>query len=377
MFLSTSTSANRTVILGTTPLARELVDVISGGAHREYALVGIVCESAASDARPFPCPLLGSLEDLERIFAERRPERVICALAERRRRLPVHQLVSARVCRGVVVESGEEVYERLTGKLAIDSLTPSSVIFSRDFEPSASALALARAISLLVAIVGVVLCAPIAALIALAIKCNSAGPVLFVQDRVGLAGRCFRMLKFRTMYPAAEQRSEWACDNGDRITPVGRWLRRYRLDELPQFVNILRGEMNLIGPRPHPVSNYEMFALVSRNIPECGEQIPYYSLRSRVRPGITGWAQVRYRYANDLDEEMEKMRYDLYFIKHHSVLLDLRILLETIKVIFAGPGERAAGVPRPCAAHACAAPVARTESIKHPTPLVKAHEVLR
>jgi len=138
------------------------------------------------------------------------------------------------------------------------------------------------------------------------------------------------------MHPAPGKTSEWVRDNGERITRVGRWLRKFRLDELPQFVNILRGDMNLVGPRPHPASNFELLVLVSRNAPEHGEAIPYYSLRSLVRPGVTGWAQVRYRYANDLEEEIEKMRYDLYYIKHQSLWLDLRILFDTAKIVLAG-----------------------------------------
>jgi lipopolysaccharide/colanic/teichoic acid biosynthesis glycosyltransferase len=145
--------------------------------------------------------------------------------------------------------------------------------------------------------------------------------VFFLHERAGLAGRRFRLIKFRTMRPVIARTSEWERDNAARITRVGRILRRFRLDELPQFINVLRGEMNLIGPRPHPVSNVELFT----------ERIPYYSLRSLVRPGVTGWAQIRYGYANDLEEETEKMRFDLFYIKHRSPLLDLQIAFETVK----------------------------------------------
>jgi lipopolysaccharide/colanic/teichoic acid biosynthesis glycosyltransferase len=166
--------------------------------------------------------------------------------------------------------------------------------------------------------------APALVLIAAAIKLDSEGPIYFVQDRVGRGGRSFRLLKFRTMkVHAGASASEWVSGNVDRITRVGRWLRRFRLDELPQLMNVLRGEMNLIGPRPHPVSNHELFL---RNI-------PYYGIRCMVPPGITGWAQVRYGYANDLDEETEKMRYDLYYIKHGCLRLDVRIILETVTLL--------------------------------------------
>jgi len=175
--------------------------------------------------------------------------------------------------------------------------------------------------------------------------------VLFVQDRVGLRGRRFRLLKFRTMRVTDAAPSEWAGDNRDRITRVGHWLRTFRFDELPQFVNVLRGDMDLVGPRPHPASNFSAFVTVLRNQPECGEQIDYYALRSMVRPGITGWAQVRYRYANNLEEEIEKMRYDLYYVKHRSLWLDLRILADTVKTVLAGR-EALDALTRPAAAPA-------------------------
>jgi exopolysaccharide biosynthesis polyprenyl glycosylphosphotransferase len=335
--LSQQSSAKRTLILGTGPRAQQLIGILNAGLQHEYTLVGVVSESVSGDALPMiASPVLGSLEELERILVEQQPERIICALPKGSPHLPIYQLVSARVFRGIVVESADEVYEQTAGKLLIDSLTHSDVIFSNGFSPSVRAQLFARTFSLLVAAIGLMVLAPLYVLIIIAIKCDSPGPVLFVQERMGLRGRCFKMLKFRTMRPVTERRSEWAGDNADRITPVGRCLRRYRLDELPQFINILRGDMNLVGPRPHPVSNYAMLTLVSRNLPECGAPIPVYALRSLVRPGLTGWAQVRYRYANDVDEEMEKMRYDLYYVKHYSIRLDLRILFETMSVIFSG-----------------------------------------
>jgi lipopolysaccharide/colanic/teichoic acid biosynthesis glycosyltransferase len=196
-------------------------------------------------------------------------------------------------------------------------------------------------------VIGLALSAPILGVVALLVRLDSPGPAFFVQERVGQRGRVFRLIKFRTMRPAGGPRSEWARDNSDRITRVGHWLRKFRLDELPQLINVLRGDMNLVGPRPHPVSNFSLFVTVLRNCPELCEHIPYYSLRLAVRPGVTGWAQVRYRYANDLEEEVEKTCYDLYYIKHVSLWLDLRILLDTVKTVLAGHGAGEVAPPAP------------------------------
>ena len=330
--------ADRTLILGASPRARALVDEINARPRGRYLVIGVVGEETPPRAGAFDCPVLGVLDDLPRVIAAYRPQRIVIALGERRSRLPVDRLVEARTRDRILVEQGTDVYEWLTGKLAIESLTPSNVIFSRDFRPMRITQLATRAISVVAAVVGLALCLPLFAVVAVAVKLDSRGPVMFTQDRVGLGGRRFRLFKFRSMRDTAA-RSEWAADNGDRITRVGRVLRKYRLDELPQLWNVLRGDMNLVGPRPHPVSNFEMFVLVSRNTPMHGTQIPYYSMRSSVRPGITGWAQVRYKYANGLGEEIEKLRYDLYYIKHYSLLLDLRILFETVRVILGGRGE--------------------------------------
>jgi lipopolysaccharide/colanic/teichoic acid biosynthesis glycosyltransferase len=152
---------------------------------------------------------------------------------------------------------------------------------------------------------------------------------MFFQDRAGKNGQAFRLWKFRTMRPAEFHRSEWVQDNDDRITRLGRFLRRFRIDELPQLVNILRGEMNLVGPRPHPMSNQEVFM----------ERIAYYGLRSTVRPGVTGWAQIQYGYANNIDQETEKMRYDLYYIKNRSLWLDFTIIVHTFGIMVLGSGS--------------------------------------
>jgi len=331
--LGATPRARRVLIIGGGPVAQELVAEIQARPDLRQRVVGFVDDRSGA---PVPgCPRLGSLKDAARIIDEVQPHRVIVALASRRGSMPLKALLQLRV-HGTAVEDGVEVYERLTGKIAIEALTPSSLIFSQHFQAYRRDLALARVLSLPLVAVGLVLVAPLLALIALAIKLDSRGPVLFVQERVGRGGRQFKLVKFRTMRPARGATSEWVRDNDGRVTRVGRWLRRFRLDELPQLFNVVKGEMSLVGPRPHPVSNVPLFEMVMRNTPECGETIPYYALRSMVRPGLSGWAQVRYQYANDLEEEVEKMRYDLYYIKHMSAWLDVRILFATLKIVLRG-----------------------------------------
>jgi exopolysaccharide biosynthesis polyprenyl glycosylphosphotransferase len=321
----------RVLILGMSPLAHKLIEEIEARPHGPYAIVGVADDDVALSTFPLRYPFFGPVEHIAKIVEEVHPDRIIVALAERRGRLPIRQLLESRG-RGIVVEEGGEAYERLTGKLAFESLAPSSLVFSKDCRTSRLALAIGRGVSLVASVIGLVGLAPLLGVIALAIKLESKGPVFFVQDRVAAYGKRFKLIKFRTMHPDTRTTSEWVRDNVDRITRVGKWLRKFRLDELPQFVNILRGDMNLVGPRPHPVSNFQFFV----------EKIPYYPLRLGVRPGVTGWAQVRYGYANDLEEETEKMRYDLYYIKHMSIWLDLRILFETVKIILSGRGSGAA-----------------------------------
>jgi lipopolysaccharide/colanic/teichoic acid biosynthesis glycosyltransferase len=332
--------------MGDGPLANQIVAELDARPLRQR-VIGIVDDSP----QPPGSRYLGTTRDIGRIVEQTRPDRVIVALRSRRGRMPLRALLNMRV-RGILVEDGAEVYERLTGKIAIEALTPTSVIFCKDFRPRRRDLAFARGVSQPLVAAALVVLAPFLLLVALAIRLDSPGPAFFVQERVGRGGKRFKLIKFRTMRPERRVNSEWARDNGDRLTRVGRWLRRFRLDELPQLINILKGDMNLVGPRPHPVSNLPLFVLVMRNAPSCGEPIPYYALRWMVRPGLTGWAQVRYQYANDLEEEVEKMRHDLYYIKHMSPWLDLRILFETVRIVACGreSGESAAeatGRPAP------------------------------
>lgn len=326
---------SKTLILGAGPFIRGLLAEIKKQPGCRYRITGVVAWEDPGEASGCGYPVLGTVDDLHRIIRQHEPEVIIVAPPVDRAQATNRQLLEARVLHNVRIEHAQAVYEQVAGKLPLEAFAPEDIIYSNDFQPKRAALMATRLLSLGFAAAGLILLAPLMLLIGLLIRIDSAGPALFSQERTGLAGRPFKLLKFRTMAPAEGQQSEWEEDNVDRITRVGRWLRKCRLDELPQFINILRGDMNIVGPRPHPSSNFELFVLAARNTPESGVQIPFYSMRYSVRPGITGWAQVRYRYANNLDEEMEKLRFDLYYLKHYSLWLDIRILVETVTMIFA------------------------------------------
>lgn len=320
------------LVLGQSHLATAVTEEMRK--RRRYRILDLMEPGEPGRVFKDGVPFVGSLDRGLRTIP--RTHRIVVALSERRGRLPIDALLDAKR-QGVVIEDAVHLYERLTGKLALEQLQPSHLIFAPELGRRTLHTVLLRLLSVLLAVVGLMVCAPLFALIALLIKWDSAGPVFFVHERIGKGGRKFSLIKFRTMDTAVSSRSEWVRDNGDRITPVGRWLRKYRLDELPQLFNVLMGHMNVIGPRPHPASNYHLFM---RNI-------PFYAFRAMVRPGITGWAQVRYGYANDLQEEIEKMRYDMYYIKYHSFRLDIEIIMRTVAVVVLGSeSPRAGSLPK-------------------------------
>jgi exopolysaccharide biosynthesis polyprenyl glycosylphosphotransferase len=325
--------ADRVLVLGTGPLARRVIQEIEARPNFRYAVVGVVEEGGGLDPSGLPYPVLGPLERLDKVIDDVKPDRLIVALAERRGRMPMAQLLECGA-KGIVVEDGLRTYEYFTGKLPIEALTPSFLVFSGAFRKSRLQLGLRRLVSLVAATVGLVVGAPVMALIAVAIKLDSRGPLLYIDERAGRGGRPFRLVKFRTMRPLAAGESPstsvWSRDDEARITRVGRAIRRLRLDELPQFWNILKGDMDLVGPRPEMLSNLQAMT----------EQIPYYALRLSVRPGLTGWAQTRSGYSVSLEQVTEKMRYDLFYIKHMSVWLDFRILADTVKIVLFGRGAR-------------------------------------
>ena len=325
---------DRLLVVGTSTLARKILNETQTRRSLGYTLLGVVAE-ASDGARPsLPCDVVGSIDDLPAILARLEPRRLVVALDESEP-VPVAALLRAKML-GIAVERGEDFCERLSRKISIESLDSRDFVLAPQLRWSRLDAIMTRVLNAVAAAAALIAFVPLLAFIAAAILLDSGRPVLFVQERVGLGGRPFRLMKFRTMSPGGVRRSEWAGDNAHRVTRTGRWLRKFRLDELPQLFNVLRGDMNFVGPRPHPLSNFEMLATVARNVAESGVSIPYYLLRSSVHPGITGWAQVRYGYANDIVQEIEKLRYDLYYVKHRSLWLDLRIVAETLRVVFTG-----------------------------------------
>ena len=257
--------------------------------------------------------------------------KIIVALREKRDNFPLNELLKCRM-EGIEVMEGNTFYEMLTGKIAVGSINPSWLIFSSGFNKTRLRLILKRALDLILSILLLVLCLPVIAITAILIKIDSKGPAIFSQDRVGKKGKIYRIHKFRSMVDDAEKESGpvWAQNDDERITRVGRFIRKWRIDELPQLWNVLKGDMSFVGPRP------ERKYFVNK----LEEIIPYYSVRFTVKPGITGWAQVCYGYGASVEDAIEKLNYDLFYIKNMTTLIDLMIVLRTIKIVLFGTGAR-------------------------------------
>ncbi len=258
-------------------------------------------------------------------------DRVIVALGDRRGTMPVRELLQLRLG-NIKVEEATGLLEKVSSKIEVDELYPSWLIFSEGFRLNSPAMIARRLVSISVSLVCLLVCLPLIPLIALAIKLTSPGSVFYQQKRVGRSGVVFNCYKFRSMSAGAEADTgpTWAGDDDPRITSVGRFLRRSRLDEIPQLWNVLRGDMAFVGPRPERPEFVEWL----------NREIPYYHLRHIVRPGITGWAQVCYKYGNTREDAKEKLQYELFYIKNLSLGLDLLVLFQTVKIILLGRGAQ-------------------------------------
>ena len=275
-------------------------------------------------------PIIGDFSQIASICSKTRVDKIVVALDERRGKLPVEQLLFCRL-RGIRVEEGANFSEYLCGRLSVEDLYPSALIFSDGFKRSMIIRKLKRGIDVLCSAACLLVLSPLSLVVSLAILFESGKPVLYRQERVGRDGEPFTMLKFRSMRVDAEKNGPvWAAADDDRITRVGRIIRKVRFDEIPQMINVLRGEMSFVGPRP------ERPVFVQR----LQKEIPFYFHRHTVTPGITGWAQICYPYGASKEDALQKLKYDLYYIKHMDPFLDLRIIFQTMKVVFLGRGAR-------------------------------------
>ncbi len=322
----------RLLLLGATPLADRLIETIAKVGARGFEVVGYVDNRAEIGANPNNgYRVLGRVGELEHVAATHRAGTIIVTLDERRGTLPLDAILDCKL-RGIHVEDWPSFYERLTRRIGIEDLRPSWMVFSDGFHRPSLTRTVKRSMDIGLALVFLVLGFPLFVLIALAIKLESRGPIFFRQERVGQGGRIFNLLKFRTMVDGAERESGpvWATKDDPRVTRVGRLLRRSRLDEFPQMWNVFRGDMSCVGPRPERPHFVKMLQ----------QRIPYYLQRQSVKPGITGWAQVRHPYGSTVEAAAEKLEYDLYYIKNMSVFLDLLIVLSTIQVVLFRRGAR-------------------------------------
>jgi sugar transferase (PEP-CTERM system associated) len=274
--------------------------------------------------------VLGTYQDLPKIVSEQHVDRVVVAVQDRRRTLPIEALLNLKL-QGITIEDDISFYERVSGKISIENLKPEWMIFNPGFNRHEHQMLLKQILSVAVALFLFILTLPILPLIMLLIKLDSPGPIFHRQKRVGQDGRVFTLWKFRSMRKDAEgdNGAVWAAVDDPRVTRVGKYLRRLRLDEFPQLLNIIHGDMTLVGPRPE---RPEFVAKLQ-------EEIPFYSLRHTVKPGVTGWAQINYDYANTIEHSIEKLQYDLFYIKNMSWVLDVLIILETIKTVLVRRGS--------------------------------------
>jgi sugar transferase (PEP-CTERM system associated) len=319
----------RVLIVGTGPLAVSLAEELLRRTDLNTRLAGFVDKPAEVER---PRNLLGqgflwSVDELESVALQHRISRIIVALEDRRGVLSTRDLMKLKM-RGVRIEDAHSAMAALTGRVWLSTVQPSWFVFSNGFRQSRLTLLTKRIFDLFFASVGLVLSAPLMALVAIGVRLDSPGPILYRQVRVGLRGKCFELLKFRSMREDAEDGdgAQWAQENDPRVTRLGKYLRKYRLDELPQFINVIRGEMSFAGPRPERPYFVEILRA----------QIPYYDERHSVRPGITGWAQVEYGYGASVEDAYRKLEYDLFYLKNMSILFDCAIVFQTIRIVLLG-----------------------------------------
>ena len=321
----------RILILGVGSLAQGLSQVLLSRSKMFTDLVGLIAQDNTQvGSELVGTKIVGTMNQLLSVVERDQIDTIAVCLEDRRAVLPVQALLDLKGM-GIDIWDGHHLFEEESGRLPIDDFKPSAIIFSREFRQGIVVRTVKRSMDFSLSLMGLVLVLPLMAVIGLLIKCDSPGPVFYRQVRVGLRAQPYMIWKFRSMFADAEKDgARWASQADARISRVGRYLRKWRLDEIPQLINVIRGEMSLVGPRPErPVFVQQLRSL-----------IPYYDLRHTVRPGITGWAQTQFHYGASTEDSHVKLQYDLYYVKYLSIQLDARIMLETIRVILRGEGAR-------------------------------------
>lgn len=323
----------RVLIVGSGEAAINIAKVTKAQQAAGYRVVGFLSSEPELVGKSLFNPkVIGLMDELEDVVKKERIDRVIIAIRDRRGAFPTDQLLKLSLSGDVAIEEFTSFHERLTGQVHLDMLRPSWLIFAGKLRETRFRAFAREIVHRGLALIGLVLSFPIAILTAIAIKLESPGAIFYRQERVGKKGKPFEVIKFRSMREDAEKDGQaiWAQENDERVTRVGRVIRTLRIDEIPQFWCILKGEMNFVGPRPERPVFVEQLA----------KEIPFYEQRHLVAPGLTGWAQVRYPYGASVEDARQKLQYDLYYIKNQSLLLDLLIVLETFKTILFGRGAR-------------------------------------
>jgi exopolysaccharide biosynthesis polyprenyl glycosylphosphotransferase len=319
--------SERVIFLGHSQVVQEIANHLEAHPEKGLMPLGFLDDSSAPTGKR-----LGAISDLSEVVNRLHPQRIVVGLRERRSSLPVTQLLELRLS-GIRIEDALSTYEMAFERISTHELRPSQLIFSSsDLGPNRTGVRLQAAYSMAIAAVAAVAAAPVMLLVAALVKLTSTGPALLRQQRVGKNNRIFTLYKFRSMVRDAELHSGavWAARNDPRVTPVGRWLRRLRLDELPQLFNVLKGDMSIVGPRPER----------PEFVAELEKRIPYYRQRHCIKPGITGWAQIKHKYGDTIEDTIVKLEYDLYYIKNLAPALDAVIMFHTAKVMLLSRGAQ-------------------------------------
>jgi sugar transferase (PEP-CTERM system associated) len=329
--LKTNQLDQKIMIIGTGPMAINIAREILGKDDTGFKIIGFITDNPKRIGEKLVNPsIVGDQSQIVDIATREKVARIIVALDERRGGFPEVQLLDCKM-KGIAIEEDTEFYEHLTGKLKVESLRPSSLIFSDGFRKPKLTMWMKRFIGFNLSLIGLILLSPLILIISILIKIDSRGPVFYRQERAGERGKIFKLLKFRSMVENAETNGPvWAEQDDNRVTRIGRWMRKWRFDEIPQMLNVLKGDMSFVGPRPER----------SFFVEQLRKEIPFYDQRFYVKPGITGWAQIKYRYGASKEDALEKLKYDLYYIKNLSSLFDMIIMFETIKVVLFGKGAR-------------------------------------